>query len=178
MMNAQEVLKDLASSVNIGLKAVAQTIKSLERVVDSTIEEDCIYECQENDEIPVRNPEHIPQVNGCGSMGLHLDKGELPRPEMVDCCNYHDKCYDTCGQDKEECDKKFKKCLYDACDQNKQSMDKLRQKMCKGGAKLLYTATTALGCNSFKEAQSKACVCKPITGPSSKTKFKKNWQEL
>jgi len=35
---------------------------------------------------------------------------------MTDCCNAHDVCYDTCGQDKEQCDFDFKRCLYKMCE--------------------------------------------------------------
>ena len=36
-------------------------------------------------------------------------------PGMIECCNEHDMCYDTCNADKDECDFRFKKCLYAVC---------------------------------------------------------------
>ena len=158
MVEAKESLKEVAVSVNKGLKTVAQTVKFVETFIDSTVEEDCIFKCTKN-RIPVSNINHMPQSNGCGSFGMFFEKEDLPRSEMVDCCNDHDLCYDTCGSDKEDCDRKFKRCLYSTCDVNKQQQDIFNEKKCKGGAKLLYTATMALGCTAYKEAQGQACLC-------------------
>ncbi|KAG0726281.1 Group XIIA secretory phospholipase A2 [Chionoecetes opilio] len=158
MVEAKETLGELAVSVNKGLKTVAQTVKFVETFIDSTVEEDCIYKCPKN-RIPVRNLDHVPQSNGCGSLGVFFEKEDLPRVEMVDCCNAHDVCYDTCGSDKEDCDREFKRCLYRTCDLNVKEVNILTEKKCKGGAKLLYTATMALGCTAYKEAQRQACSC-------------------
>ncbi|XP_045124159.1 group XIIB secretory phospholipase A2-like protein [Portunus trituberculatus] len=158
MVEAKDTLKEVAESVNQGLKTVAHTIKFVETFIDSTVEEDCIFKCPRK-RIPVRNTNHIPQANGCGSLGMFFEKEDLPRSEMVDCCNHHDLCYDTCGADKDNCDMKFKRCLYSTCDVGREEGNFIAEKKCKGGAKLLYTATMALGCTSFKEAQKEACLC-------------------
>lgn len=158
MVDAKETLKEVATSVNKGLRTVAQTVKFVETFIDSTVEEDCIFKCPKN-RIPVMNLNHVPQSNGCGSLGMFFEKEDLPRAEMVDCCNDHDLCYDTCGSDKEDCDRKFKRCLYSICDVNKKELDLISEKKCKGGAKLLYMATMALGCTAYKEAQREACSC-------------------
>ena len=39
----------------------------------------------------------------------------MPHPDLEECCNYHDFCYDECGADKDLCDLHFKKCLYNVC---------------------------------------------------------------
>ena len=36
-------------------------------------------------------------------------------PGMTSCCDKHDICYDTCGTNRDDCDKNFKKCLKDMC---------------------------------------------------------------
>lgn len=41
---------------------------------------------------------------------------------MTNCCNEHDKCYDTCGKGKEVCDIDFQRCLYNYCDTYKNSV--------------------------------------------------------
>ncbi|XP_068247073.1 group XIIB secretory phospholipase A2-like protein [Palaemon carinicauda] len=158
MAQAQETLKEVAVNVNNGLKILTRTMKFVENFVDSTVEEDCVYSCRSN-KIPIPNPKHVPDFNGCGSLGVFFDKEDLSRPEMEGCCNEHDLCYDTCGSDKEVCDRKFKSCLYNTCKENEKDMDMFSSKTCKGGAKLLYTATMALGCASYKDAQSNACIC-------------------
>ncbi|KAK7020610.1 hypothetical protein SK128_025282 [Halocaridina rubra] len=165
---AQKTLKEVAINVNKGLKTLGHTLKFVENFIDSTVDEDCIYTCKKG-RIPVPNVNHIPDANGCGSLGVFFDKDDLPRPEMVECCNEHDICYDTCNSDKELCDSKFKACLYNSCKSNEKLMDTFTFKTCKGGAKLLYTATMALGCASYKDAQHNACEC---VDPKSKTNMR------
>lgn len=36
-------------------------------------------------------------------------------PSMTKCCNQHDRCYDTCGREKHDCDKQFQGCLETIC---------------------------------------------------------------
>lgn len=160
MEQAQNSLKEVAVAMNKGLKTLAQTIRFVENFIDSTVEEDCYYKCPgRGQKIAVDNPNHVPKSNGCGSLGVFFEEDDLPRPEMVDCCNMHDICYDTCGSDKEDCDRKFKRCLYNICDVSQNAMDVIGIKKCKGGSKLLYTATMAFGCTSFRDAQHNACIC-------------------
>lgn len=34
---------------------------------------------------------------------------------MTKCCNQHDRCYDTCGREKHDCDDEFQVCLETIC---------------------------------------------------------------
>lgn len=34
---------------------------------------------------------------------------------MTKCCNQHDRCYDTCGREKHDCDEQFHDCLETIC---------------------------------------------------------------
>lgn len=34
---------------------------------------------------------------------------------MTKCCNHHDRCYDTCGNKKNDCDEQFQSCLSKIC---------------------------------------------------------------
>lgn len=36
-------------------------------------------------------------------------------PSMTKCCNQHDRCYDTCGREKHDCDEQFQDCLETIC---------------------------------------------------------------
>lgn len=65
---------------------------------------------------PVRNRNHIPKSDGCGSLGFEIASEYLPLAEMTKCCDSHDICYDTCNSGKEVCDLDFKRCLYNYCD--------------------------------------------------------------
>ncbi|XP_072480038.1 group XIIA secretory phospholipase A2 isoform X3 [Notamacropus eugenii] len=52
--------------------------------------------------------------NGCGSpvFGVHLNIGI---PSVTKCCNHHDRCYETCGNTKNDCDEQFHFCLSKIC---------------------------------------------------------------
>lgn len=65
---------------------------------------------------PVRNRNHIPSSDGCGSLGIEISTEYLPIEQMTKCCDNHDICYDTCNSGKEVCDLEFKRCLYNYCD--------------------------------------------------------------
>lgn len=68
---------------------------------------------------PVRNRNHVPTSDGCGSLGFEIASEYLPLEEMTKCCDTHDICYDTCNSGKETCDLDFKRCLYNYCDSYK-----------------------------------------------------------
>uniref|UniRef100_A0A7G3AJ70 Putative group xii secretory phospholipase a2 n=1 Tax=Lutzomyia longipalpis TaxID=7200 RepID=A0A7G3AJ70_LUTLO len=142
---------------NIG--PIAQKFKNVQELFDATVEEDCIFNCPgPGGESPKQNWYYTPEPNGCGSMGLTVDKQFLPAAEMEKCCNAHDICYGTCNTDKELCDAEFKKCLYHQCEQNR-NFNELQLRGCKATAKLLFTGTLALGCPAFLAAQEKSCYC-------------------
>lgn len=109
---------------------------------------------------PVKNKQHVPTSDGCGALGMNIDKQYLPAPEMATCCDAHDICYDTCNSDKELCDLDFKRCLYKYCDTfEKGPTGEIIIKGCKAAAKMLFTGTMTLGCKSYLDAQQRACFC-------------------
>lgn len=110
---------------------------------------------------PQRNKFYQPSADGCGSLGMKIDKEYLPAIEMENCCNTHDICYDTCNKDKELCDLDFKRCLYNYCETHEKTatVGSMLTKGCKTAAKLLFTGTNTLGCKSYLDAQGKACFC-------------------
>lgn len=36
-------------------------------------------------------------------------------PQMTECCNLHDTCYEKCGANKKLCDDELKTCTHDMC---------------------------------------------------------------
>ena len=77
------------------------------------------------------------------------------------CCDLHDKCYDTCNNDRNQCDEDFKSCLDNECLLTGlgNRLPKEELEACQKSADLMYSGTYALGCMSYKEAQRNACLC-------------------
>nr|XP_004549461.1 group XIIA secretory phospholipase A2 isoform X2 [Maylandia zebra] len=107
----------------------------------------CHYRCSDGYK-PVPRPGYKnPPPNGCGSplFGIQFDVGI---PSMTKCCNQHDRCYDTCGREKHDCDKEFQVCL---------------EKICRNVQRTLGLAQTVqvmhLGCKPYLDSQRASCVC-------------------
>ncbi|GAB6028467.1 Phospholipase A2, group XIIA [Chamberlinius hualienensis] len=141
-----------------GAEKVAHGIQTLENILNDAIEENCEFQCPK-DSTPRQNPRYKRHTNGCGSLGVKWEMDLLPVEQLSTCCDKHDYCYDTCNQTKDDCDKKFKRCLYKICEMNKNIIDASSMNKCKGAAKFMYTGTLALGCTAYKNAQNKACLC-------------------
>jgi len=156
--SAKTYLDQVLPMITDGLKAV----KKFEEFVDNTIEEDCYFECPKGQTLLGPMKEHFQTSNGCGSLDVIFDDSENSlihvEKEFSSCCNVHDECYDTCGEDKDLCDLTFRKCLYSVCrkDEHKQFLD---NKKCKLKAKLFYIAVVGVGCTPYKNAQKNACEC-------------------
>lgn len=107
--------------------------------------------------------------NGCGSLDVYFDDSPDSwlrlEPGFSRCCHEHDLCYDTCNEDKDLCDLKFKKCLYAVCRMLQEEptpqprRTQLDQQTCKAKAKLAYMAVMAVGCQLYRDAQKQACTC-------------------
>uniref|UniRef100_A0A146M612 Group XIIA secretory phospholipase A2 n=1 Tax=Lygus hesperus TaxID=30085 RepID=A0A146M612_LYGHE len=135
---------------------IVSTIKHVHDTIDSSIQEDCTWSCPGGVKA-VKNKYHRPTVNGCGPEMLKINDENMPYPQMTLCCDNHDLCYATCNSQKDKCDVDFKKCLYRVCDTYR--IADTANQGCKAAAKVLYTATTALGCKFFQDAQAEACYC-------------------
>lgn len=162
-------LGNLMKEVSSGVQKLGQQVKNFEDFLDATVDEDCYFECPPG-QVAKKRPGHKPESNGCGAYGLEqfITADMLPVTGFVDCCDVHDFCYETCGNDKDECDLKFKKCLYRKCSAMKEEggsaalKHKLSVVGCKASAKILYTGTTAVGCKPYLDAQQSACICKSV----------------
>ncbi|XP_023323403.1 group XIIB secretory phospholipase A2-like protein [Eurytemora carolleeae] len=155
--SARGYLDEILPMISNGIKAV----QKFEEFVENSIEEDCYYECPKgNTKTP--KPDHVQTANGCGSLDITFDDSNesfiYVEKEFSDCCHSHDYCYDTCGEDKDFCDVKFRKCLYKVCsgEEHKKFLD---NKKCKLKAKLFYMTVVGVGCQPFKDAQRNACDC-------------------
>jgi len=154
---AKGYLDDVLPMISNGIKAV----QKFEEFVENSIDEDCYYECPKGTVMTPRES-HVQTANGCGSLDMIFDDSNdsylYVEKEFSECCHTHDYCYDTCGEDKDFCDVKFRKCLYKVChmDQHKKFLD---NKKCKLKAKLFYMTVVGVGCQPFKNAQRMACEC-------------------
>ncbi|CAH3117701.1 unnamed protein product [Pocillopora meandrina] len=121
---------------------------------------------------PLTNPKHKPSSDGCGSMGIKLDTSNFAG--FTRCCDLHDICYDTCNNDRTQCDDDFKSCLDNECLLTGlgNRLPKKQLDACQTSADLMYSGTLALGCASYKEAQRNACLC------NGRTITKKEMEEL
>ncbi|XP_074849556.1 caspase-6-like isoform X4 [Carettochelys insculpta] len=74
----------------------------------------CLYKCSDGLKPLPRYGYKLSPPNGCGSplFGVNFDIGI---PSMTKCCNQHDRCYDTCGSKKNDCDEQFQYCLSKIC---------------------------------------------------------------
>ncbi|XP_048189801.1 group XIIA secretory phospholipase A2 isoform X5 [Perognathus longimembris pacificus] len=74
----------------------------------------CQYKCSDGSKPLPRYGYKPSPPNGCGSplFGVHLNIGI---PSLTKCCNQHDRCYETCGKSKNDCDEEFQYCLAKIC---------------------------------------------------------------
>ncbi|XP_075854238.1 group XIIA secretory phospholipase A2 isoform X2 [Microcebus murinus] len=74
----------------------------------------CQYKCSDGSKPFPRYGYKPSPPNGCGSplFGVHLNIGI---PSLTKCCNQHDRCYETCGKSKNDCDEEFQYCLSKIC---------------------------------------------------------------
>ncbi|XP_038611233.1 group XIIA secretory phospholipase A2 [Tachyglossus aculeatus] len=97
--------------------------------------------------------------NGCGSplFGVNFDVGI---PSVTRCCNHHDRCYDTCGRSKGDCDEEFQVCLSKICREVQKTLG-LSQNLqaCESTMELLFDGVIHLGCKPYLDSQRAACTC-------------------
>lgn len=147
------------------LKTIRNGIHKIDSVLNAALDlfggDDglCRYRCSDGYK-PVSRPGYKqPPPNGCGSplFGFQFDIGI---PSMTKCCNQHDRCYDTCGREKQDCDEQFHDCLETIC-RNVQRTLGLAQSVqaCESTVTLLFDAVMHLGCKPYLDSQRESCVC-------------------
>lgn len=151
VVSAEEELSDKAEDPKKSLESLGNFFKMM-----SGNEKGCAMSCPRGS-VPLPRPSHVPTSNGCGSLGIKLDTSMFPGFEQ--CCDTHDKCYDTCNEDRDKCDKAFQDCLYKVCDEIKKFLPSDQAQLCESSGGVMHAAAVGLGCTAFKNAQEKACIC-------------------
>jgi secretory phospholipase A2 len=100
-------------------------------------------------------------ANGCGAYYFYYDFNNLELTGFNECCNRHDKCYSTCGENKNKCDTEFKKCLVTSCDimSTEKSHLKHHKETCINISHFLDLFVNKFGCTAYLNAQRQACDC-------------------
>ncbi|KAK5908306.1 hypothetical protein CgunFtcFv8_016378 [Champsocephalus gunnari] len=123
----------------------------------------CQYRCKYG-EIPKPRPGYqLPEPNGCSSslVGFQVnDALDMGIPAMTNCCDMLDKCYDTCGVSKNDCDSEFRLCVHGICSDLRKSLGFVSKvKACESMADALHSTVGTLGCRPYMNSQRAACVC-------------------
>ena len=105
------------------------------------------------------------QVKKGGPSLIHstcLSQFDVPHPRIEECCNHHDRCYDTCNNKRKQCDEQFNKCLNTFCatmDDHSVNSDQLKGGKCGKFVETMQLAVAGLGCPPYMESQRKSCLC-------------------
>ncbi|XP_067929508.1 group XIIA secretory phospholipase A2-like [Watersipora subatra] len=134
---------------------VVDKVASIANNLDFSGNNNCKYTCLYG-QVAVPNKAYAPEVNGCGTFGIEVRLTEYPG--ITQCCNDHDVCYAICGKDKAQCDVELQRCAQRVCLQATEGGIVANQ-ACKTLSEMLYEATSMLGCQPYKSAQEKACIC-------------------
>lgn len=119
----------------------------------------CHHKCRDGSKPVPRYGYKPAPPNGCGSpvFGFHFDMGI---PSMTRCCNQHDRCYDTCGNLKNDCDEQFQNCLSKICRDVQKTLGISESvQACETTVALLFDAVIHLGCKPYMESQRASCIC-------------------
>ncbi|KAM6940334.1 group XIIA secretory phospholipase A2 [Xenentodon cancila] len=119
----------------------------------------CRYRCSDGYKAVPRPGYKNSPPNGCGSplFGVQVDIGI---PSLTKCCNRHDRCYDTCGHEKRDCDEQFQDCLETICRDVQTTLGLANNvEACESTVTLLFETVMRLGCKPYMDSQRDSCVC-------------------
>ncbi|XP_011801170.1 PREDICTED: group XIIA secretory phospholipase A2 [Colobus angolensis palliatus] len=119
----------------------------------------CQYKCSDGSKPFPRYGYKPSPPNGCGSplFGVHLNIGI---PSLTKCCNQHDRCYETCGKSKNDCDEEFQYCLSKICRDIQKTLGLTQHvQACETTVELLFDSVIHLGCKPYLDSQRAACRC-------------------
>ncbi|EHH26118.1 group XIIA secretory phospholipase A2 [Macaca nemestrina] len=119
----------------------------------------CQYKCSDGSKPFPRYGYKPSPPNGCGSplFGVHLNIGI---PSLTKCCNQHDRCYETCGKSKNDCDEEFQYCLSKICRDVQKTLGLTQHvQACETTVELLFDSVIHLGCKPYLDSQRAACRC-------------------
>ncbi|XP_075400049.1 group XIIA secretory phospholipase A2 isoform X2 [Tenrec ecaudatus] len=120
----------------------------------------CQYKCSDGSKPSPRHGYKPSPPNGCGSplLGVHLNIGI---PTLTKCCNQHDRCYETCGTSKNDCDEELQYCLSKICRDVQRTLGLAQHvQACETTVALLFDSVLHLGCKPYLDSQRAACWCR------------------
>ncbi|KAF0977046.1 hypothetical protein FDP41_003699 [Naegleria fowleri] len=108
-------------------------------------------------------PNFKPSYNGCGPRQSELMRrlGSILFDSFTPCCNEHDMCYETCGQVREDCDRKLYECMKSTC-KKLYSSSFAKRSWClvkAEGIKMGLEPDSDVACTAFAVAQQRGCDC-------------------
>uniref|UniRef100_U3IT36 Phospholipase A2 group XIIA n=1 Tax=Anas platyrhynchos platyrhynchos TaxID=8840 RepID=U3IT36_ANAPP len=110
----------------------------------------CHYKCSDGE--GARRAAAVPSPPSSFDIGI---------PSMTKCCNHHDRCYDTCGNKKNDCDEEFQSCLSKICRDVQKTLGISESvQACESTVQLLFDAVIHLGCKPYLDSQRAACMCR------------------
>ena len=91
----------------------------------------------------------IHQANGCGPVYFNIDEflRNIGEEIFIECCNKHDRCYDTCGKQQFICDTTFLHCMIEVCEQ----LSDISR--CQRDARILFWLVVFAGQSAYQQAQ-------------------------
>ncbi|CAK6432900.1 unnamed protein product [Pipistrellus nathusii] len=120
----------------------------------------CQYKCSDGSKPVPRYGFKPSPPNGCGSplFGVQLNIGI---PSLTKCCNHHDRCYETCGESKNDCDEAFQHCLSKICREVQKTLGLAQHvQACETTVELLFDSVIHLGCKPYLDSQRASCWCR------------------
>jgi len=99
------------------------------------------------------------ETNGCGSAGSRwVPDSFLGEVDFTPACNEHDRCYSTCGADKDDCDEALKNDMVKECEKIFPGWYNFDKRFsCKVLAHTSEIALELAGGGAFEEAQDAHC---------------------
>ncbi|XP_033841332.1 group XIIA secretory phospholipase A2 [Periophthalmus magnuspinnatus] len=147
------------------LKTIRNGIHKIDSVLNAALDlfggddGSCHHSCSDGYKPEPRPGYKPPPPNGCGSP-LFWFQFDIGIPSMTKCCNQHDRCYDTCGRKKRDCDEQFQDCLETICRKLQRAFGLTHNvQACESAVTLLFDAVMHLGCKPYLDSQRESCVC-------------------
>ena len=102
-----------------------------------------------------RMPDYILPSGTCGSgWNEPWIRDRYGNANFTHACGNHDRCYDTCGKNKEHCDDVFKSEMHDVCNRAYSSRwHVVQRRLCKETANTYHSAVNRMGGDAYRAAQ-------------------------
>lgn len=104
------------------------------------------------------------RANGCGPIYFNIDQflRNIGEEILIDCCNEHDRCYETCGMKRLICDTTFLHCMIEACRQ----LSNINR--CQTDGRILFWFVFFAGQSAYEQSQKdNQCIHSIITNKTN-----------